>query len=1034
MKKILLLLALTLTSLVVNAQAKWYLSRQCCTQGTQPWGSASNINAMNLAFGVGNWNQGQYSTVNVNALLQPTVCFIFMEGGSLDATALNAFLVTNLPAIQTWVFNGGRLIINAAPNQGGNIQYGFGGVMLNYAFGPYSAPGNAMVPAHPIFNGPFLPVGLAYTGNWWCHGYVTGPGITGLVNGTTPGVSLATKPWGAGLAMFGSMTTANWHLPQPQANNFIANVITYMYVCCIQPTITAVANPTSICIGQSSTLTAGGAGIGGTYTWTPPAPGASVTGITAVFNPTITTTYTVAGTTTTGCVGNRTIQIVVNPNPTITTVASSNSVCLGQTNATVTLNGGVSYTTQPINFVGSPAIVSPAIPTTYTVTGVSINGCINTTTFQIGINPSTTATANNPTACVGTPINLTAGGGIGFVWVGPNGYTANVQSPSIPSASLNMTGQYTVIVTSALGCSNAAVSNVSVVALPVPNIASNGPVCTGGTLNLSGLGGGTYLWGGPNGFTSTAQTPSIGNVSLLANGIYSLVTTLNNCSAMITSSIVVNPLPTPILSNNSPVCLFSPITFTSTGGVSYTITGPNGYATNNPNAFIPVANNVAAGIYTLTATDINNCTNTITSNVVINQLPIISAVGSTVCAGKTITLSVSGGTAFVWSGPGGFVSNLPNILIPNATPGMSGTYTIDVVNVNGCVGKSGVNVVVNSLPTPTAGNISPVCIGGTINLTSGDPTGATDFSWFGPNNFYSDNQNPTVAGNQLSVGIYTVTAVNSGGCVGKAFTIISVNPLPNVSITSNITQGCVPVCINFNGITTSSLSYTWKIDGGVVSSNTSFNNCFKDPGTYVISASFIDQNGCSNVSGNYEINAYPIPVANFNFSPGRPIINDNIEFTDNSNGNIKEWTWFFTHQDKNTKLSQNVNANYVDAGTYPIALIVKTDKGCSDTITKAIIIGEDFDIFIPETFTPNGDGINDTFQPKGFGIVKYEMSVYDRWGSKIFFTTDMNQGWPGNVQNKSKDVVQDGVYVWRIQVTNVFGKSKEYVGHVSLLK
>lgn len=1029
MKKILLLLVLTLTSLIVKPQAKYYLSMSV----NQPWGTATNINAMNQAFGVGTWTQAYYSSVNVTALLQPTVCFIFMEGGDSHANALNAFLIANLPAIQTWVSNGGRLLINAAPNQGTNINYGFGGVLLTYP--NFSTPGTAVNPLHPIFVGPALPCGTAFTGTWWSHAIVSGGGITNVINGTG-GSTLGELNWGAGKVMFGGMTTPNWHSPALNAANLLSNILTYMYVCCTQPTITAVASPTAICAGKTTTLTASGAGIGGTYTWTPPAPGLTLTGNTVTFSPTVTTIYTVAGTNTAGCIGTKTIQVIVNPNPTITTIATSNSICLGQTSATITMGGGISYTTQPINFTGTSVVVSPAIPTIYTVTGVNANGCVNTTTFQIGINPTTTATANSPSSCVGTPINFIGGGGVSYLWLGPNGFTSNIQNPTIPSASLNMTGQYTLIATSALGCSNTAISNVIIAALPTPNISSNAPLCIGGTLNLTGTGGGTYLWAGPNGFVSAIQTPSIGNVNLLANGIYSLVTTVNTCSAITTASIIINPLPSPILLNNSPVCLYQAITFTGTGGITYTITGPNGYISNNPNATIPVANNIAAGVYTITATDINNCTNSNTSTLLINPLPIVSVVGSTICANKTISLSVSGGTAFIWSGPNGFNSTAQNILISNATTNMSGQYTVNVISANGCISNSITNVLVNSLPTPTAGNSSPVCIGKSVRLNSGDPNG-DNYSWSGPNGFYSSMQNLTISNTELNMsGLYTVTVTNLSGCSGVAMTAIVINPLPNASIVSNISKGCAPVCMNFSCQTTFSLqNYVWQVNNELKTTSPSFNNCFSRAGTYTINTSFTDQNGCSNRSANYEVDVYPVPTADFNFEPGRPIINDNIDFIDATyNASIKDWIWFFTNQENNTKLSQNVRATYADAGSYPIALIVFSDKGCSDTIVKSITIGEDFDIFIPKTFTPNGDGVNDTFQPKGFGIAKYEMSIYDRWGSKIFSTSDFNQGWSGNVQTKGKEIVQDGVYVWRIQLTNILGKSKELTGTVSLLK
>jgi hypothetical protein len=128
MKKVLFGLALVLASFQFKAQqVKYYLSMSA----QQPWGTNTNINAMNQAFGVGNWIQAYYSSVNVNALFQPSVCLIFMEGGDSHANAMNTFLQTNMTAIQNWVSAGGRLLVNAAPNQGGNINYGFGGMLLD---------------------------------------------------------------------------------------------------------------------------------------------------------------------------------------------------------------------------------------------------------------------------------------------------------------------------------------------------------------------------------------------------------------------------------------------------------------------------------------------------------------------------------------------------------------------------------------------------------------------------------------------------------------------------------------------------------------------------------------------------------------------------------------------------------------------------------------------------------------------------------------------------------------------------------------
>ena len=122
---------------------------------------------------------------------------------------------------------------------------------------------------------------------------------------------------------------------------------------------------------------------------------------------------------------------------------------------------------------------------------------------------------------------------------------------------------------------------------------------------------------------------------------------------------------------------------------------------------------------------------------------------------------------------------------------------------------------------------------------------------------------------------------------------------------------------------------------------------------------------------------------------------------------------------------------YKDPAQYLVALVVKSDRGCADTVLKPIVIGEDFGIWIPNAFTPNDDRVNNVFEPKGYGIVKYTMTIFDRWGEKIYVSKDFSLGWDGY---KDEKMCKDDVYIYKIVITNVYNVQKEYVGHVTLLK
>jgi len=192
----------------------------------EPWGVTDNDAAMNRVFGSNVWHDLRYETVNSAVLFSAAMHFIFLEGSDDNANALNTFLAANLSAMQSWVSNGGSLFINAAPNQGGNINFGFG-VTLNY--GPLdSSSGTAVAPVNPIFNGPFTPVGTYWTGSSFSHATVSGAGLIPLIINTNNGsIVLGEMAAGLGHVLFGGMTIPLWQSPSPQVANLLANILAY---------------------------------------------------------------------------------------------------------------------------------------------------------------------------------------------------------------------------------------------------------------------------------------------------------------------------------------------------------------------------------------------------------------------------------------------------------------------------------------------------------------------------------------------------------------------------------------------------------------------------------------------------------------------------------------------------------------------------------------------------------------------------------------------------------------------------------------
>jgi len=189
-----------------------------------PWNSSANEAAMDRVFGVGGWQNLRFETIDITTLLSSST-LIFMEGSEDDAPELESFLNTNAAAIQDWVNAGGILFVNAAPNEGAGMSFGFG-VALNYP--DLTADAMAAAPTHPIFNGPFTPVGTAWIGVEFAHATVSGAGLTSLITNSVNGRTvLGEMPYGLGQVLFGGMTTDNFQSPQPEAANLRANILTY---------------------------------------------------------------------------------------------------------------------------------------------------------------------------------------------------------------------------------------------------------------------------------------------------------------------------------------------------------------------------------------------------------------------------------------------------------------------------------------------------------------------------------------------------------------------------------------------------------------------------------------------------------------------------------------------------------------------------------------------------------------------------------------------------------------------------------------
>tara|TARA_B110000046_G_scaffold185363_1_gene226717 strand:+ start:3404 stop:5239 length:1836 start_codon:yes stop_codon:yes gene_type:complete len=409
-----------------------------------PWGQTTTDQAFDLAFGPGEWMLEAFETVDVEAVFTGSTSMIYMDGSQNQSTELAAFLSANLTAIEEWVDAGGVICINAAPNEGGDINFGFGGVSLDYP-SVYLSTVTMVDPVHPTMVGPQTPTSTTMTGTSYCHGRILGPGLTNvLVSGSE--VGLAEKDYGDGHVMFGSMTVAYYHNPDPQAANFQSNLMTYMddYIdfepCvvtmdvevldAVSPDIVGESDIYDVCLGEEYTLTGSGAE---DFYWG----GGIIDGEPIMQDAAGTYTHILTGISDEGCVATSAVTVSVHPNP-IVDGGFDLTQCAGM-DLILSGAGATTYEWDPSVVDGEPFEVTEGL-TTYTVTGTSEFGCESTDEVVVeGIGgPVVTAVITDEYELFGASIDITVTGGSG-----PYGYAWS-HGPTTEDVTGLYEGTYTV--------------------------------------------------------------------------------------------------------------------------------------------------------------------------------------------------------------------------------------------------------------------------------------------------------------------------------------------------------------------------------------------------------------------------------------------------------------------------------------------------------------------------------------------------------------------------------------------------------------
>lgn len=532
------------------------------------------------------------------------------------------------------------------------------------------------------------------------------------------------------------------------------------------------------------------------------------------------------------------------------------------------------------------------------------------------------------------------------------------------------------------------------------------------------------------------------NVTPAGNTAYSASIPYSSCNGSVvvsdTMQVAMGNLTLNTVGNVS-VCIGDTVQIwasTPAAGVTNYVWTPGGSLTN-PNTDTTFAFPNTSTTYTVTASN-STCTNTATVDVTVNPLPVPNVLPANpqICQGESIDLTASGGTTYSWT-PGASLSATTGATV-TATPSVTTTYTVVVTDANLCSASttSTVNFFNNPIVNVTAAD-SGVCLNFSTQLQA---NGALNYTWSpaGGLNF-TNIANPVATPNASTT--YQVIGEDANGCFDTADVTVAVYPNPVSAFSAPVTSGCAPLNVNLqdnSNISSGFISqYIWTVEsmGNSNLQNPSFT--FANPGIFDVSLITVSNFGCSDTLTMIDyLSSYSVPTAGFLATPNPATLGDAlISFTNNSSLDAVNFNWDF--DGLGFASGSQVEFNFAYADTFYVTMIATTVNGCSDTVTNFVIVEDVSEIWIPNSFTPNNDGLNEYWFPIGRnldqGNTTIHVEVFDRWGMSVFYSEDVNKPWLGKMGGTQSDCPQD-IYVYKIYFQNEKGKEFNYSGHITLIR
>ena len=740
------------------------------------------------------------------------------------------------------------------------------------------------------------------------------------------------------------------------------------------PTITV--ENTTICAGQSASLSAIPSISGGTYLWTP----GNFTGSVINVSPTTTTTYTPQYTLN-GCTSPaNSATVLVNPVPVVS--VSDAVICAGE-EATLTATADIAGGTFAwSNGANSQSIdITPASTTSLNVT-YTVNNCTSTPAVaDITVNPlpSGSLSSNSP-ICEGEDLSISASvfPDATWSWTGPDNFSSIDQNPFISAANSTASGTYTVDVTSnnctaSFSLEVSVISNIPSTIDPIDALCIDSDAIDLNSVIEPGI------WSG-NGIINS----SIGLFDPATAGLGNHLITFDSdasCSSPFSITIEVTEFVDATITDVNPVCVTSePIQLVAAtpGGIW------SGTCVNSLGLFTPSI--VGAGNAQITYSINDVCTGQDQITIQVVAVPdIVFNTPAQICIDAPTVLLNATPIGGLWVGNG--------VVFAGFTPADAGvgphTLTYEVIGI--CTASEEVSINVNPLPTVVASADQAICAGATTTISA---SGAATYLWF-PSGSSPTNAFNNVTPNNTTT--YTVTGTSAAGCQNSDQVVVTVNTLPTVTATASSTNICEGESVQLfgSGLT----SYQWT--PATILNTFNVANPIATPfGTETYTVSGTDANGCSGTASvtvsmtilDLILNGIEVGNPANTFDDSYVISGSSpfqIDFDVISNG--VDFGWDFSGDSIPDLFGANI-PNQIFSSPGVQGMLIAELGNCSDTIFFIVdLFSNSFIEIIPNVITPNGDGLNDRFYVKANDIETFDLKIYNRNGQLLATISDIDE-------------------------------------------